>query len=344
MSQALHLANGATINEKLRSDTGAVAREAAAGRADAEMIDRPLPRRPRAAADGRPNASARGTAPEGEPAGLEPSPRPGPRRGGRRSKTCTGRAHQQGIPVQSLKFNSTRSDDSAGPGSEATAGVGCSTSRGNVHGRSHKFAPDRGDGGERGFDLRLRLAADPPAGPSFRADVAPILVRKCLGCHNDKKAEGGLNMATFDAVSRGGTAAGDLIIEPGDPDSSFLIDSVRGGAARPMPLQAARLKAQEIATLARWVEQGAKFDGPSPETTIASLVDPLAGLPEVPVKARRPRRSAPWPFASLGEAPGGRLGARVVFFDVAAEQARGRTRRTIRARSRPWPSRPAARC
>ena len=40
MSQALHLANGATINEKLRSDSGVAAREAAAGRGDAEVIDR----------------------------------------------------------------------------------------------------------------------------------------------------------------------------------------------------------------------------------------------------------------------------------------------------------------
>jgi hypothetical protein len=39
MSQALHLANGATINEKLRSESGTVAREAAAGKGDPEVID-----------------------------------------------------------------------------------------------------------------------------------------------------------------------------------------------------------------------------------------------------------------------------------------------------------------
>jgi hypothetical protein len=40
MSQALHLANGATINEKLRADNGAVARAIAAGAADNAIIDR----------------------------------------------------------------------------------------------------------------------------------------------------------------------------------------------------------------------------------------------------------------------------------------------------------------
>ena len=39
MSQALHLANGATINEKLRSDKGAVAKTLAAGASDDAVID-----------------------------------------------------------------------------------------------------------------------------------------------------------------------------------------------------------------------------------------------------------------------------------------------------------------
>jgi hypothetical protein len=40
MSQALHLANGATVNEKLRSDSGIVAREVAGAKNDDEVLDR----------------------------------------------------------------------------------------------------------------------------------------------------------------------------------------------------------------------------------------------------------------------------------------------------------------
>ncbi len=170
--------------------------------------------------------------------------------------------------------------------------------------------------------LACAYAADPPAGPSFRADVAPILVRKCLGCHNDKKAEGGLDISTYARLRRGGTEAGDLIIEPGDPDSSYLIESVRGGAARAMPLKQPRLKAQEIAILARWVEQGARFDGPSPETTfIASLVDPLKGLPEVPVKTRRPEAVSALAAHPAGKWLAAAMGARVVLFDPGTNKA-----------------------
>src|SRR3954447_4042682 len=131
----------------------------------------------------------------------------------------------------------------------------------------------------------ISAAEEPAPGrpASFRGDVAPILVRRCLGCHNARKAEGGLNMATFDTLRRGGRAAGDAIVEPGDPDSSFLIDSVKGDTARRMPFKQPALAAREIATLTRWVSEGAKFDGPSAtETAIASLVDPLAGLPRIP--------------------------------------------------------------
>jgi hypothetical protein len=39
MAQALHLANGTTINEKLRMESGAVARALAANQTDSEVLD-----------------------------------------------------------------------------------------------------------------------------------------------------------------------------------------------------------------------------------------------------------------------------------------------------------------
>ncbi|MBX6315055.1 MAG: hypothetical protein IRY99_19395, partial [Isosphaeraceae bacterium] len=53
------------------------------------------------------------------------------------------------------------------------------------------------------------LGAEGPARPvSFRAEVAPILVKKCLACHNDQKAQGGLNMKTFALLKKGGRNLG----------------------------------------------------------------------------------------------------------------------------------------
>ena len=98
---------------------------------------------------------------------------------------------------------------------------------------------------------------------SFLRHVAPILVKNCLGCHDERKASGGLSMATFTPPARGGKDAGETILEPGKPEESFLIESVGPGAVRRMPEQVASLKNAEIAILTRWVKEGAKFEGPS---------------------------------------------------------------------------------
>ena len=154
---------------------------------------------------------------------------------------------------------------------------------------------------------------------SFRAEVAPILVRKCQGCHNAKKPEGGLDITTFALLKAGGEKAGDLILEPGDPDASHLIELVRPGGAPRMPYKLPPLSAQEIETLERWIQQGAKFDGPSEaETPIASLVDPLADLPKVALKV-----PAADPVTALAYTPDGKtlaaaVGRQVLLFDAAS--------------------------
>jgi len=156
---------------------------------------------------------------------------------------------------------------------------------------------------------------------SFQGQVAPILVKKCLGCHNDRKAAGGLSMTTFAAIKRGGKTAGDTIIEPGDPDSSFLLEAVRPGASPRMPYKLPPLADGEIAILTRWVSEGAKFDGPSiSETTIISLVDVIAGLPKVALKV-----PAADPVASLAFSPDGlhlaaAIGRQVLVYDVGTRK------------------------
>ncbi|HEY2159605.1 MAG TPA: c-type cytochrome domain-containing protein, partial [Isosphaeraceae bacterium] len=126
--------------------------------------------------------------------------------------------------------------------------------------------------------------ADKPA--SFKADVAPVLAARCLGCHNEKKPANGLDMTTFARLRKGGKGAGDEVIVPGDPDASELVAVLRPDARPRMPMNAAPLSDAEIATIARWIKEGARFDGPSEATTtLASLVDPLRNLPNIPLRA-----------------------------------------------------------
>ncbi|MHB1557837.1 MAG: c-type cytochrome domain-containing protein, partial [Isosphaeraceae bacterium] len=164
---------------------------------------------------------------------------------------------------------------------------------------------------------RAQALAKPPR-VSFKGQVAPILVRRCLACHDDRKASGGLSMATFAALRRGGKTMAESIVEPGDPDSSELIASIQPGAPVRMPDKQPPLPRVEIDTLTQWVAEGAEFDGPSAaETPLASLADVLAGLPKVPLKA--PAADA---VESVAFSPDGRLLAsaaarQVVVFDLA---------------------------
>ena len=90
-------------------------------------------------------------------------------------------------------------------------------------------------GGGRLLAILAAGGDDAPVRSASASEVAPILVRKCQGCHNAKKAEGGLNITTFALLKAGGEKAGDLILEPGDPDASHLIELVRPGGAPRMP-------------------------------------------------------------------------------------------------------------
>ncbi len=152
---------------------------------------------------------------------------------------------------------------------------------------------------------------------SFRRQVAPILVKRCLACHDDRKASGGLSMATFAALERGGKAAGEAILDPGDPESSYLITSIRRGAPIRMPYKQPSLKDDEVALLTRWVKEGTAFDGPSAaETPLAALVDVTADLPKVTLTV-----PAADGVASLAFSPDGRLlaaavGRQVVLYDA----------------------------
>ncbi|HVU90540.1 MAG TPA: c-type cytochrome domain-containing protein [Pirellulales bacterium] len=121
---------------------------------------------------------------------------------------------------------------------------------------------------------KARRAA--PTGPSFTSDVAPILMAKCGNCHV-RGARGGLSMATFAALEKG-TRNGP-VIRPGSAAESRMIDLVATGQ---MPKGDNKLTPEELATLSRWIDAGAFFDG---DDRTAPLGQKSAGEMEGLVKA-----------------------------------------------------------
>lgn len=113
----------------------------------------------------------------------------------------------------------------------------------------------------------LALADDPKpveAPVSFLKDVAPILVQNCIACHNTKKSESKYIMTNFAQLAKGGQQGEGVTLEPGDPDASYFVELIRHDANPRMPWKQDPLPLDKIATIEKWVKQGAKYDGAGP--------------------------------------------------------------------------------
>ncbi|MFO0889289.1 MAG: c-type cytochrome domain-containing protein [Isosphaeraceae bacterium] len=99
----------------------------------------------------------------------------------------------------------------------------------------------------------------------FMRDVAPILVRNCIACHNPKKGESKYVMTTFAQLAKGGKQGEGTTIVPGKPDDSYFLELLEPDAQPRMPYKLDPLPPEEIALLQRWVTEGAKYDGKDPK-------------------------------------------------------------------------------
>ena len=105
--------------------------------------------------------------------------------------------------------------------------------------------------------------------PSFSANVAPIFEKRCAigGCHSIATHQAGLTLAPSRAYESLVGVPSSLQpsvqrVRPLRPSQSWLVtmisadDAARQGLPR-MPLATRPLTANQIATIVRWIEQGA---------------------------------------------------------------------------------------
>lgn len=117
--------------------------------------------------------------------------------------------------------------------------------------------------GERVHGAPDHGAPDHEAAVRFARDVRPILSDRCFSCHGPDAAarDADLALDRFEAATadRGGYR----VVAPGDPDASELIARVTAhGSSDLMPPGRAGepLPEREVATLRRWIEQGATYE------------------------------------------------------------------------------------
>ena len=98
--------------------------------------------------------------------------------------------------------------------------------------------------------------ADAQSVPTFNRDVAPILVRRCLECHNATETKGGLNLTRAATLISGGETG--PAIEAEHLSDSLLVARIVAGEMPPAKNgKSQALAATELEALRAWVFAGA---------------------------------------------------------------------------------------
>ncbi len=123
----------------------------------------------------------------------------------------------------------------------------------------------------------------------FARDVAPVLVRKCLTCHNDEKAKGGYRLHDTKVLLKAGDS-GEAPVTAGKPEASHLFALlVHPDADERMPQKDEPLPKSDIEAIRRWITSGAALpEQPVRLTVLVPRVHsapPAVYLRPVPVNA-----------------------------------------------------------
>ncbi len=113
----------------------------------------------------------------------------------------------------------------------------------------------------------------------FTRDVLSVLKATCNSCHGEEKQAAGLRLDSYEAMMKG-SSAGEVIV-PGKSAESELIGRLRGeGGVPQMPMGFRPLSEEQIKTIEKWIDEGAKETGKNYQHW--SFVKPMRpALPEV---------------------------------------------------------------
>jgi hypothetical protein len=118
--------------------------------------------------------------------------------------------------------------------------------------------------------VRADDGPDSHTGRFFESEVRPLLVTKCQKCHGPRQQKGGLRLDSRAGLLKGGKTGPAVVA--GSVDASLLIEAVRHESLEMPPPPEPPLSDREIATLERWITQGA----PWPESKAITSPSPGA--------------------------------------------------------------------
>jgi ankyrin repeat protein len=122
------------------------------------------------------------------------------------------------------------------------------------------------------------IAGQLPTKVDFAQDVQPILRENCVECHGPQKQRAGMRIDRKSSVMKDFSRR----VVPGSSANSFLYHRIMGEYGSQMPPDGA-LKADQIAIIKAWIDQGAEWpdnlanevDAPPPSAKALALVETL---------------------------------------------------------------------
>ena len=135
---------------------------------------------------------------------------------------------------------------------------------------------------------------------SFSHEIAPILLKRCTGCHGERTNQGGYRAHNFQSLMKAG-ASGLAPVVAGKPMASALFQRILTKVEQiRMPKSDDPLTAAQIERVRKWIAEGAKYDATDRAAPLTSLLGPREH-PASPVVYR-----TAVPVMALAYVPGGK--------------------------------------
>ena len=121
--------------------------------------------------------------------------------------------------------------------------------------------------------VALRDGQETSARPDYGTHVAPIFKAHCSPCHTGDQKAGGLSLASYDSLKKGGISGPAMVA--GSSGKSLLIHRVLGDDGQPrMPMGFKPLAERDIKLIRDWIDQGAKAPSQSSEPKHWAFIPP----------------------------------------------------------------------
>lgn len=96
-----------------------------------------------------------------------------------------------------------------------------------------------------------RYVASQGPEPTAAEQARTVFKKRCVSCHNQSQARGGLDMTTTDSIMSGSTSG--AVVVPGKPAESLLFVLAAHLEAPKMPPNASKIPERELKAIANWI-------------------------------------------------------------------------------------------